>query len=50
MMTFFRVLMLLGAFVSLFGGIASKDDREGHRLILMELVTSGMFLLSLIIQ
>ena len=26
MMTFFRILMLVGAFLSLFGGIASKDD------------------------
>ena len=49
-MTFFRVLMLVGAFLSLFGGIASKDDREGRRLILMELATGGLFLLSLIIQ
>lgn len=50
MMLVFQILMLLGAFVSFIGGIASKDDREGHRLILMELVTGGLFLLSLIIQ
>ena len=50
MMTFFRILMMVGAFLSLFGGIASKDDREGRRLILMELTTGGLFLLSMIIQ
>jgi hypothetical protein len=50
MMIFFRILMLVGAFLSLFGGIASKNDREGHRLILMELASGGLFLLSMIIQ
>lgn len=49
-MTIFRVIMLLGAFISLFGCIGTRDDREGRRLILTLLVTGGLFLLSLIIQ